>query len=48
MAHIDQSWAIERRFDYIDWALATSGSLRRSDLVNIFGVSLGQASHDIY
>lgn len=41
------NWYQERRFDYIDWSIATHGELQRADIVELFSVSEGQASVDI-
>lgn len=42
-----RTWFVERRLDYIDWLLATAGSIRLGDLVRTYGVSRSQASHDL-
>lgn len=41
------SWATERRLDYIAWCLKARGSIRRDDLMRVFGVSMPQASTDL-
>lgn len=41
------TWATDRRLDTIDWLLLMEGSVRRGDLIEIFGVSMSQASHDL-
>lgn len=41
------TWAQARRLDYIDLLLLTRGQVRRNDLIEAFGVSMGQASIDI-
>jgi hypothetical protein len=41
------TWSADRRLDYIDWSIATRSSLRRSDIVQTFGVSMAHASADI-
>lgn len=41
------TWAIDRRLDYIDWSLATRGTIQRGDLVRVFNISLGNASADL-
>lgn len=41
------NWAADRRLDYIDFRMVTVGSVRRSDLMRTFGVSMPQASADI-
>lgn len=40
-------YSVERRLDYIDWRMVSHGSVRRSDIVRQFGVSMSQASHDL-
>lgn len=40
-------WFQARRLDGIDALLATRGELRRQDIMDLFGVSLPQASMDI-
>jgi hypothetical protein len=42
-----RSWFLERRLDYIDWRLIVNGSIRRADLMRIFGISQPQASADL-
>jgi hypothetical protein len=41
------SWEAERRLDYIDYRMATAGSINRLDIMRTFGVSEPQASKDI-
>jgi hypothetical protein len=41
------SWEAERRLDYIDFRMATAGSINRLDIMRTFGVSEPQASKDI-
>lgn len=41
------TYAVERRLDYIDFRLAVHGSIRRGDIIDVFGVSMGQASGDL-
>ena len=41
------TWAAERRLDYIDFRMMTSGYIRRADLMRTFGVSMPQASQDL-
>lgn len=43
----DITWFVARRLDYIDALLAARGSIRRSDLIDAFGVSLSQATQDL-
>ncbi|HEX5509856.1 MAG TPA: hypothetical protein VFX37_15255 [Pseudolabrys sp.] len=43
----DLTWAANRRLDFIDWAIAVKSELQRSDIIDLFGVSMGQASADI-
>lgn len=42
-----KNWFISRRLDAIDALLATRGELRRQDIIDLFGVSMPQASMDI-
>lgn len=41
------SWFTERRLDFIDWCLAFGDGINRSDLVQMFGISVPQASSDL-
>jgi hypothetical protein len=41
------TWATDCRLDTIDWLLLMEGSVRRGDLMQIFGVSESQASKDL-
>ena len=41
------TYAVSHRLDYIDWRLTVHGSVGRQDLVETFGVSPSQASHDL-
>ena len=41
------TWSSDRRLDYIDWMLSTSGSIQRAHLMETFGISMGQASADL-
>jgi len=40
-------WFAERRLDYIDFRILRTGTLRRVDVMDAFGVSETQASLDI-
>lgn len=42
------SWSAARRLDYIDFRMVTVGSIRRTDIMRTFGVSLPQASADLH
>ena len=44
---VKTNWAAERRLDYIDFRLVTDGTIRRSDIIDTFGVSMPQASVDL-
>lgn len=41
------TWFQERRLDFIDWCLATAGSVRRADISGAFDVGIVQASVDL-
>lgn len=41
------TWATDRRLDYIDWRLATHGSIVRADLARTFSIATVQASYDL-
>lgn len=41
------TWSSDRRLDYIDWMLSTTGSIQRGHIMETFGVSQGQASADL-
>jgi hypothetical protein len=43
----DVRYAIEQRLRFIDFLVAHYGSVNRAALVDYFGISLPQASHDI-
>ena len=40
-------WAQARRLDYIDYRLTTLGTIIRSDLMEVFGISKPQSSTDL-
>lgn len=40
------TWARERRLDFIDWQLLTTGRAQRADLVRTFDLSVPQAAND--
>jgi hypothetical protein len=40
-------YAAARRLDFIDWRLLVSGSIRRDDICEQFGISIPRASVDI-
>lgn len=41
------NWASERRLDFIDFRMVTSGVVHRADIMRTFGVSQAQASLDL-
>ncbi len=40
-------WGVERRLEFIEFRLFWEGSINRADLVEVFGVSVPQASKDL-
>lgn len=40
-------YAVEQRLRFVDFLLAHYGAVRRGALVDYFGISMPQASHDI-
>jgi predicted DNA-binding transcriptional regulator YafY len=40
-------WGVEKRFEFIEFRLFWEGSINRADLVEVFGVSVPQASKDL-
>ena len=40
-------WGVERRLEFIEFRLFWEGAINRSDIVEVFGVSVPQASKDL-
>jgi hypothetical protein len=43
----DLRWGVERRLEFIEFRLFWEGQVNRGDLMNVFGVSVNQASTDL-
>src|SRR4051812_25458009 len=43
----DLRWGVERRLEFIEFRLFWEGRVSRADLMNMFGVSVNQASTDL-
>src|SRR3954451_3097174 len=41
------NWGVERRLEFIEFRLFWEGGVNRSDIINMFGVSVPQASKDL-
>jgi hypothetical protein len=44
---MELSWGVERRLEFIEFRLFWEGRVNRSDLMEVFGVSVNQASTDL-
>ena len=47
MARAGLTWGVERRLEFIEFRLFWDGSVNRADLIDVFGVSVPQASKDL-
>ena len=45
--HANLRWGVERRLEFIEFRLFWEGHVNRSDLVDLFGISVPQASTDL-
>ena len=41
------NWGVERRYEFIEFRLYWQGRINRSDLMEVFGISVQQASKDL-